>query len=149
VQSQYKSRDGQTQFEDIFKIMISPLNVNELLMLQSVFHCETSNEILKLVEMQGNPKIFYSAYLELERRNMISILAFDSMSIKSLLSEKFEEYFVSEFPLFYKNKQICKKMNGKTKKMHYVNRFYTAIDIAMDNNQIRAVGLMIDHIVKY
>lgn len=148
VQSQYKSRNEQTQFEDIFKIQISNLNIKELLMLQSVFHCETSNDVLKLVEMQGNPQIFYSAYLELERRNMVSILAFDSMSIKSLLSESFEEFFTSEFPIFYKNKKLWVK-KGKDGKLRNCYKIYTAIDVALENNQIRAVGIMIEHIVKY
>lgn len=38
---------------------------------------------------------------------------------------------------------------NKGGKVINVYRIYTAIDIAMENNQIRAVGLMIDHIVKY
>jgi hypothetical protein len=98
--------------------------------------------------MQGNPKIFYSAYLELERRNMVAILAFDSMSIKSLLSEHFEEYFQSEFPIFYKNKKQCLK-RGRDGIMRNCFAIYNAIDVALENNQIRAVSLMIDHIVKY
>jgi len=43
--------------------------------------------------MQGDPQIFFQSFLELDRRNMISILAFDSASIKSLLCDKNAEYF--------------------------------------------------------
>jgi hypothetical protein len=32
--------------------------------------------------MQGNPMIFYNSYLELDRRNLVSILAFNSNTIK-------------------------------------------------------------------
>jgi hypothetical protein len=57
--------------------------------MQSVFRCETSLDVLKLVGMQANPKIFFESFLELDRKNMVSILSFDSNSIKSLLSEQF------------------------------------------------------------
>lgn len=40
---------------------------------------------MKLVEMQGDPSIFYDSYLELNRQNMVTILSFDSKAIKSLL----------------------------------------------------------------
>jgi len=82
--------------------------IRELLLLQSLFYCPNSGEILDLVEMQTNPEIFYSAFLELERKNMISILAFDSAAIKSLLDQRYEHYFSSEFPLIYRNKKRTK-----------------------------------------
>jgi len=55
--------------------------------------------------MQADPQIFYSAFLELERKNMVSILAFDSNAIKSLLDERFKDYFNDEFPIIYKNRK--------------------------------------------
>jgi hypothetical protein len=63
---------------------------------------------------------------------MIAYLAFDSRSIKTLLSEDNKDYFDDKFPVFYKNKE------GKS-----------SIDVALGNNQIRSVNLMIDYIVKY
>lgn len=63
---------------------------------------------------------------------MIAYLAFDSRSIKSLLSEKNADYFDDKFPVFYKNKE------GKS-----------SIDVALGNNQIRSVNMMIDYIIKY
>jgi len=80
------------------------MNIRQLLLMQSVFRCETSLDVLKLVGMQANPKIFFESFLELDRKNMVSILSFDSNSIKSLLSEQFSDYFVEEFPIFYLNK---------------------------------------------
>jgi hypothetical protein len=56
-----------------------------LLLLQSIFYLENSPDIVKIVKLQGNPTIFYKSFLELERRNMLSLLAFDSNSIKTLL----------------------------------------------------------------
>ena len=82
------------------------MTIRQLLLMQSVFRCETSLDVLKLVGMQANPKIFFESFLELDRKNMVSILSFDSNSIKSLLSEQFQDYFEEEFPIFYLNKQV-------------------------------------------
>jgi hypothetical protein len=59
-----------------------------------------------------------------------------------LLDDKNKEYFSCEFPLFYKNK-IQKSNNNN--KFFYRN----AIDSALRNNQIRAVGYIVDYVVKY
>lgn len=63
---------------------------------------------------------------------MLPYIAFDSKSIRELLSPKNEKYFDEEFPLFYKNE-----------------RGRSAIDTALENNQIRSVNLMVDYIVRY
>lgn len=60
-------------------------------------------------------------------------MAFDSKSIKALLDPKNEEFFGSEFPLFYKQ--------GANKE--------SAIDVALEMNQKRSVDLMVDYILKY
>lgn len=58
----------------------------------------------------------------------------------ALLSDSNAEHFDSEFPIFYRNK-IAKK-GGKF--------FYrSAIDSALRNNQVKAVSLMIQYIIKY
>ena len=44
-------------------------------------------DVQKLVGMQANAKIFYESFLELDRKNMVTILAFDSTSIMSLISD--------------------------------------------------------------
>jgi hypothetical protein len=56
-----------------------------------------------LVDAQPDPRIFFKVFLELDLKSMVSYLAFDSRSIKSLLSEKNEGYFDSKFPVFFKN----------------------------------------------
>ena len=35
---------------------------------------------------------------------MVSILSFDSKSMRELLDKKHDEHFQDEFPIFYKNK---------------------------------------------
>lgn len=63
---------------------------------------------------------------------MVSYLAFDNRSIKSLLDDKNIDYFDSKFPLFFKNEKA-----------------ESAIDIALSYNQIRSVNLMIRYIITY
>lgn len=97
---------------------------------------------MSLVQLQPNPSVFYKAFLELDCSNMCSLLNFDSRSMESLLHDDHSSYFSSEFPIFYKNK-IPKPGNRK-------QFFYrSAIDSSLKNNQVGAVGLMIDYIVKY
>lgn len=63
---------------------------------------------------------------------MTSVLAFDSGSMGALLGQENNAYFNEQYPIIYKNK-IAKK-DGK-------NYFYTnAIDIAIKNNQVKAVN---------
>ena len=71
--------------------------------------------------------MFYKSFLELDGSNMVSILSFDSRSMKQLLSDKHKKMFQAEFPIFYKNK--IQKSNNKSK------FFYrSAIDSALKNN---------------
>lgn len=151
IQCQYKSKRGENRFEDIYKIKISAMNIRQLLLMQSIFHCDTSLDVLKLVGMQANPKIFYESFLELDRKNMVSILAFDSNSIKSLISEQFADYFEEDFPIFYMNKLVTYTANPdkRSKSPDKETKLYSAIDTAIENNQIRGVSLIIDHIVNY
>lgn len=63
---------------------------------------------------------------------MVSYLAFDNRSIKELLDAQNSRYFNSKYPIFYKNK------DGNS-----------AIDLALEGNQIRTVNLMIEYIVRF
>ena len=72
---------------------------------------------------------------------MCSILAFDSGSMAALLDESNKSYFSEQYPIIYKNK--IAKRGGE-------NFYYTnAIDIALKNNQVRAVGLLIEYIENF
>ena len=73
---------------------------------------------------------------------MVSILSFDSNSMRLILDESNEEYFTPQYPLFYKNKMP--KTNNKDKFF-----FRSAIDSALRTNQVSAIGTMIDYIIKY
>jgi hypothetical protein len=94
-----------------------------------------------LVKIQPNPSFFYKTFLELDMSNMASILAFDSGSMGALLSESNRRYFSELYPIIYKNKVPKKSGEGF---------FYTnAVDIALKNNQVRAVSLLINYIINF
>jgi hypothetical protein len=83
------SKSGlETAYEDIFRIRVHDITLRELLFFQSLYVCSTQTEILKLVESQQHPEVFYKTFLELDGTNMVTILSFDSRCMKSLLSEK-------------------------------------------------------------
>lgn len=112
------------------------MNIRQLLLMQSIFHCDTSLDVLKLVGMQANPKIFYESFLELDRKNMVSILAFDSNSIKSLISDQFSDYFEEDFPIFYMNKLVTytASQDKQSRQPDKETKLYSAIDTAIENN---------------
>ena len=76
---------------------------------------------------------------------MISILSFDTASMKHLLDDKFQEYFEIDYPIFFISK-FEKENKTKTMKKYF---YRSAIDLAFKNNQLRAVKLINDYIVKY
>ncbi len=94
------------------------------------------------MKIQPDSRLFYKSFLELDCSNMVTILAFDSGPTESLLSSGNEKFFSEKFPIIYKTK-IAKKNNP--------SKFYynSAIDNALKNNQVKAVNLMIDYIIKY
>jgi hypothetical protein len=44
---------------------------------------------------------FYKSFLEFDGANILSVLAFDSKAVESLLHERNEKYFSEEFPVIY------------------------------------------------
>lgn len=141
---QQSSQDGEeTNFDVVYSIKIEEITLRELLLVQSLFVCKTVSDIVQLVEDQPNPTIFYKSFLELDGANLASILSFDSRSMAILLDDSNSEYFSDVFPIFYKNK--LQKAGGASQRYCY----RSAIDNSLRNNQVRAVSLMIDYIVKY
>ena len=85
-----------------------------------------------MVNWQPNPRIFFKVFLELRVNNMLSMLAFDRRSVGSLLDGKNSAYFSAQFPIIFKN------VDGQT-----------AIDKALEANQIASVNLMVEYVVNY
>ena len=60
--------------------------------------------------MQPNPIVFYKSFLELEKSNLLSILAFDSRAVEILLEEENVcQIEHKDFPIFYKTKALDSK----------------------------------------
>jgi len=106
VQGQYKNVEGETVFEDIYSIRVVRSDIRDLLLLSSIYHCATVYDIEYLVEAQRRADVFYHTYLELDRRNLVSILAFDSRCMRTLLERERTVVFDKEVgfaahPIFF------------------------------------------------
>lgn len=132
VQDQYIDEMDQTNFDDIYKIKVHEPTLRELLLIQSIFACSTVSQVSDLVAAQPTPHIFYKVFLELRLKNLVSYLAFDRRSIQSILSPENSKYINPDYPLFYKNPDER-----------------SAVDTALNLNQLRSVSLMIDYIIKH
>ena len=88
-------------FWNLYNIKLHTITLRELLLFQSLYVCKTLSQIVSIVRDQPNPGVFYKSFLELDGANMVSILSFDSRSMAYLLSDDFESFFNSKFPLFY------------------------------------------------
>lgn len=132
IQEQYKDQCGQTNFTDIFRIKIWEITLRELMLLQSLYASKSVSDVERLVKDQPNPKIFLKIFLELGYKSMIPYISFDMRSIACILSEKNTQYFDKKFPIFYAGE------DGNS-----------PIDIALENDQIRSVNLMIKYVVQY
>jgi len=117
---------GETNFETIYKVNLSSMTIRELILIQSFYYTESLEDIAGVISMQENFNPFFQSYLELDRRNLISIFAFESNIIKSLLCEENRDCFKEDFPIFYRNKHSVDDVSEKN--------FHNAIDVALNNN---------------
>lgn len=120
---------------------VHEVTLRELLIIQSLYITKTTHEVEALVKLQPNPSFFYKSFLEFDGANILSMLSFDSGSIGSLLHEDNEKYFDPLFPIIYKNKVIKKSGNGE-----YLS---SAIDNAIRSNQVKAIDLILEYIIKF
>lgn len=84
---------SETDFDEVYKVMISQITLRELLLFKSLFYCVSQSDILKLVMGQADPSVFLKSFLELDGTNMASILSFDSKSMKYILDDKHHRFF--------------------------------------------------------
>ena len=70
--------------------------------------------------------------MELDNRPLVTYLIRQKKTVEYLLSKKNERYFSKMYPIFYKNR------DGNS-----------AIDIALRNNLMRPISLVINYIVEY
>ena len=132
----------ETDYESIFSLRVNDITLRELLLFQSLYVCGTQTDILNMVKDQPDPRVFFKTFLELDGTNMVTILSFDSRAMKVLLDEEMSHYFTPEYPLFYKSK--IQKTDNKDK------FFYrSAIDMAIENNQLTAAACIIHYITEF
>lgn len=147
IQQEYIKGEGangeEAGFWNLYNVKLHEITLRELLLFQSLYVCRTLSEIVDIVNDQPKPAVFYKSFLELDGANMVSVLSFDSRSMGYLLSDDFKDYFSYKYPLFYRNK--IQKGPATDRKFFY----RSAIDSALRNNQVRAVQIIIEYIVKY
>lgn len=103
--------------------------------MQSFYITSESGSVTKLVKAQPTPKIFLKVFLELDVKSLVSYLAFDNNAINHILQDFAGEnkaHFPKEFPIFYRNRDRK-----------------SAIDYALEENQIRSVNTMIEYICEF
>jgi hypothetical protein len=58
----------------------------EILLFQGIFCCSSQDEMAKIITQMPDSSILFRSYLELDMANIVSILSFDSETVKALLS---------------------------------------------------------------
>lgn len=51
IKEQYTDNNGETQFEDLYKISVQEMNLIELILIQSIFACRSQQHIINLIEL--------------------------------------------------------------------------------------------------
>lgn len=141
IQQQHLDNNGNTYYDEIFRLSMEEMDLVEIILVQSIFLLDSSNEILELIDLQPNRTLFFKSFMELDLANLIQILSFESRVVRKLLvnlNAKEDEHDPT-YPLFYKMQQ---NLNGK---VHVL----TPIKIALENNQIRALNSIIGYIVEH
>jgi hypothetical protein len=77
IQQQYLDNYGNTYYDDIFRIKLERMKIKELIMIESLFRCDSSGEITKIINLQPDCSLFVKSFMELDQSNLISIFAFD------------------------------------------------------------------------
>lgn len=135
--------DNENEFQDIYNVYLQSITLRELLLFKSLYACDAASQITELVGSQPIPVVFYSSFLELDGSNMVSMLAFDSRSLLYLLSDEFDKYFSSDFPIFYRQKiQKGRPISYSDPSLFKQNNKYffrSAIDNALKNNQVLGI----------
>lgn len=71
IQQQYTDLDGNMQYEDIFKIKLQSMDLENLILFQSLFLIESSQEILNLISNQPKNDMLFKSFMELDHANMV------------------------------------------------------------------------------
>ena len=123
IQEQQIDNMGNTYYDDIYQVNIDEMSLSQLIIIESIFKCDSAYDIAMLIKLQPDPILFFKSYMELDQSNMIQILSFDSLIIKTLMEFEFTDYNKKN-PVFYKMRH---KIDGET-------ILLSALDVALENN---------------
>lgn len=115
------------------------MSLRELMVINSIFMCDSAIEVKNLIEKQPSGQLFQKSFMELDQSNIIQILSFDSRIVQTLLDFKVSDEFNRKYPIFYKMRHI---IEGQPQNV-------SALDVALNNNQIRALNYIIEYIIEY
>lgn len=71
IQEQQQDQFGNTYYDDIYEVNIDEMSLRELMVIQSVFMCDSAMEVVKIIKLQPNPQLFQRSFMELDQSNMI------------------------------------------------------------------------------
>jgi len=102
-----------------------------------VYASKNLTDITTLVKLQPDPVLFFKVFLELKMKSILQYISFDRQSIAYMFDDKNDHFFrdelkASEFPVFYKNEDGT-----------------SIIDVALAENSIKSLNLMVRYIIKF
>ena len=58
IKEQQMDSKQNTYYDEVYDVKIGEMNLRELMVIQSIFMCEGALEIVKLIKLQPNPRLF-------------------------------------------------------------------------------------------
>jgi len=55
---QQMDQDGNTYYDNIYQVNIDEMDIRELMVIQSIFMCDSALEIVQLIKLQPNAELF-------------------------------------------------------------------------------------------
>lgn len=71
IQQQHLDSNGNTYYDEIFRINMDEMDLVEIILVQSIFLLDSSNEILELIDLQPDRGLFFKSFMELDLANLI------------------------------------------------------------------------------
>jgi cytidylate kinase len=63
---QQMDQDGNTYYDNIYQVNIDEMDIRELMVIQSIFMCDSALEIVQLIKLQPNAELFQRSFMELD-----------------------------------------------------------------------------------
>lgn len=129
IMQQHKDNQDVSSYEEIFKVKLETMELQELILVKSMFLLENIIDMKRLIQLQPNKSLFYKSFMELDHANLLQILSFDSLLVKQLLENFDESIHDVNYPLFYKMQTNLSKNNKESQRI-----ITNPIEIALEAN---------------